>query len=385
MPASCRRFWNPRPLSAKAKSPHLVPILSAALTLSMLCTPALAANSQGAPRTRPQSDSPADPYQSQGQLATDNFHYNLEDKKRGKTIDLSVTYPRGKGPFPVIVWSHGAFGGNEYYQPLVKHWASHGYIVVQPTHEDSLTYCRQQMASSGGFAAGGGREGIKAQFEQWKARSFQNWPSRPLDVSLILDNLEKITASSKALAGKARLDDTGVGGHSFGAHTAQILGGTEIAGSRKYEDSRPRAFLMISPQGREDGFAGRSTLHDQSWKGFTRPMMVVTGTRDEGRNGQGYEWRMDPYKLSPPGDKYLMVVQDASHGFGGITARNADGIEERGGPRAGPPNQLHVTYVKAATLAYWDTYLKGSSQARNYLKTRRLASEYPGALTLSLK
>src|SRR4029077_19202514 len=61
----------------------------------------------------------------------------LKDVKRSKEVQLRVHFPGGNGPFPLIVWSHGAGGSKDNYLTLMEHWASHGYITIQPTHSDS--------------------------------------------------------------------------------------------------------------------------------------------------------------------------------------------------------------------------------------------------------
>jgi hypothetical protein len=151
----------------------------------------------------------------------------------------------------------------------------------------------------------------------------------------------------------------GVGGHSFGAHTAQLIGRTTIGDSSQYADKRPRAFLMISPQGREGGFAGSdSVLSDKSWSNFTRPMMVITGTNDGGRHGQDYTWRLDPHQLAPEGKEYLLVIDGAYHNFGGISGARRS---------KGPDNPQQVALVQAASLNFWDAFLKSNQNAQAQL------------------
>ena len=91
----------------------------------------------------------------------------LRDDIREKDLQVRVTYPRIAGPVPVIVWSHGAFGSKDRYGPLVEHWASHGYAVIQANHEDSA-------------ALTGGRP---------DRTKFRTWPQRPKDVTLLIDHL----------------------------------------------------------------------------------------------------------------------------------------------------------------------------------------------------
>jgi predicted dienelactone hydrolase len=53
----------------------------------------------------------------------------LNDAKRNKQ-QMRIHYPDGAGPFPLIVWSHGAGGSKDNYLGLMEHWASHSYVTV---------------------------------------------------------------------------------------------------------------------------------------------------------------------------------------------------------------------------------------------------------------
>ena len=100
--------------------------------------------------------------------------FELEDQRRGKTLPLRMTFPKQRGKFPVIVFSHGAMGSKDAYAPLVAHWASHGYVCIQPTHEDSL----QLMLKSG---------------ERFRSQNvWAKWNTRPPDIKLILDSLGQL-------------------------------------------------------------------------------------------------------------------------------------------------------------------------------------------------
>ena len=93
----------------------------------------------------------------------------IEDTARSKTLEVRVTYPKGgSGPFPIIVFSHGASGSNDGYLPLSEHWASGGYVVLQPTHADANV--------------------------RDAAQAHQAWSTRPGDVSALLDHLDDIEA-----------------------------------------------------------------------------------------------------------------------------------------------------------------------------------------------
>lgn len=264
----------------------------------------------------------------------------LRDEQRDKDLQLRVSFPARGGPFPVLVWSHGATGTKDVYQPIVRHWVSHGYVCVQANHSDSRAL--------------GGRSG---------PATFLDWASRPKDVAFVLDSLDAIEAKAAGLKGNMDKQTIGVGGHSFGAHTAQLVAGTttkDFGGKHtSHADPRPKAFVLISPQGKGP------QLDEESWKPVTRPAIIITGSNDLGRNGQPVEWRLDPFKYAPPKDKYLLSIQGAYHGFGGITGP----IRYRS---AGPDNPNHLAYIKSTTTAFWDAYLKQDATAQSFLRSNKI-------------
>jgi predicted dienelactone hydrolase len=278
----------------------------------------------------------------------------LSDARRGKDLPLRIHHPDDPGPFPLVIFSHGAFGSKDNYLALTGFWCSHGYVTIQPTHSDSRAL------------------GIRPG----DPNAFRDWQSRPADVSFILDSLETIESQAPALKGKLARDRIGVGGHSFGANTAQLIGGARAfprgGPAKSFADARVAAVLLMSGQGPGE------MLTDKSWADFTRPMLVMTGSRDgPTRTGQPAEWRKQPYELSPPGDKYLAWIEDLDHGFGGITGANFSGRNK--------PNADHVGYTKIVTLAFWDAYLSRSPDARAWLESDKLPADSQGAVTLQHK
>jgi predicted dienelactone hydrolase len=262
----------------------------------------------------------------------------LPDRKRGKTVPVRVTYPTAGGKHPVIIWSHGAFGAKDGYKPLVMHWASHGYICIQPTHSDSIA--------------------LGVEIGDWRA--LDDWPNRPADIKLVLDSLPQIADAIPALGNRFDTEHIGVGGHSFGSHTASLIGGVTVhnpdgGGRQSFADLRPAAFMLISPQGQS------RTIDAESWQSFHRPLMVLTGTNDTSvRTGKSYEWRLEAYELAASNRKYLAVINGAYHGFGGITGVNW--------PGAGPADETHVRFVKSLSLAFWDACLSDNQAAADFLR-----------------
>lgn len=264
--------------------------------------------------------------------------FEVLDANRSKTLPFRATYPAKPGPHPVIVWSHGLYGSQDFYRPLVEHWAKHGYLVLQPSHSDSI------KRGTGRPAKG-------------MAGNTRDWASRAEDVTFLLDKIPTLTT----LAARADLTRIGIGGHSFGAHTTLLIEGAQPALGQAYRDPRPMAFVAISPQGES------RLLNSSSWKGLERPTLFITGDRDDSPTGDKAVWRLAPFEKSPAGNKSLLWVKDAYHNFGGITGQLRRG--------AGPANSDHVELVKSATVAFWDTYLKQKPAAAQALKT----GEFGGA------
>ncbi|WP_258003841.1 alpha/beta hydrolase family protein [Fischerella thermalis] len=319
----------------------------------------------------------------------------LKDAQRNRQIPIKVSYPEGQqGSFPVIVFSHGAGASKDDYAPLTRFWASQGYICIQPTHGDSIALNRQQ----------GNSENLRESIRQMLGDA-KGWKDRATDISFIISSLSELERQAPQLKGKMNTQRIGVGGHSYGAYTAQLVGGATIdipggAKAQSFADHRVRAVLLLSPQG-----TGQQGLTRNSWAKINLPMMTMTGSKDRGAQGQGPDWKEEPFKYSPAGEKYLVFIEGASHfSFSG---RFADGGQARGetlgrqrgwrlrerfggGDRRffGGGQQQEGTifsYVKTASLSFWDAYLKQDSKAKEFLKSDALNSESNGDVSISFK
>lgn len=264
----------------------------------------------------------------------------LSDDKRGITIECRVHFPATGGKLPLIIFSHGFGADRTAFTPIAEHWAEHGYVVVHPSHLDGF-------GKSKGKGAGLPTGGLPALMKN-AALKIEN---RVGDLTFILDSLDQLEAKLPAL--KDRIDRTriGVGGHSLGAYTTMLIGGATAdigeVKARSFKDARVRCILPISGQG-----TGQQGLTESSWAALTSPMLTITGSLDKGAGGQGPEWKKEPFKFSPDGDKYLVFIEGANHvSFGGT----------------GPGAISDV--VTAATLAFWDAYLKNDPTAKSSLRS----------------
>jgi predicted dienelactone hydrolase len=308
----------------------------------------------------------------------------LHDAKRNKDLPVHVTWPKGDGPFPVIVYSHGAFGsGDMVMGGLPKYWSSYGYVCLMPTHGDSMRLRRAggRAEAQGGDEAGqpaagdaGGirdRAGLRGVVPGKGGGWNSNWIDRPKDITFLLDSLDDIEAKLPALKGKMDRTRIGVGGHSLGAYTAQLIGGATVdtpdGKGKSLADNRAAAILQLSGQG-----SGQQGLTEQSWDAFARPMMTMTGSRDRGAQGQGPEWKKEPFDRCPAGDKYHVFIEGAHHGS--FNGRMATGEQK-----------AIFGYVEMATLAFWDAYLRDDQAAKAYLQSDDLVKYSKDAVKLFRK
>jgi len=276
----------------------------------------------------------------------------LHDPVRGKELETRVYYPKAGGTFPVIIFSHGGGGSKDGYGDLARFWTSHGYVCIHPTHEDTRLSLQRATLSE----------------EKFRNEFFGFWNNpaklidRAKDIPLVIDSLELIGKQIPQLKSKIDYRAVGVGGHSAGAYSAQVIGGAVLT----FEDGKPqnavddrvRAVVLLSAQG-----PPQQGLTWHSWDNFTKPMLNVTGSRDGRGHGQKMVTKLAPYLYSPPGERYLLFLEGAGHNLGGIALAI---------PQPNNPEQLFVDCIKIASLAFWDTFLNTDPAAREYLLSDKI-------------
>lgn len=319
----------------------------------------------------------------------------LHDAKRSKDLPVHLTFPKAEGQYPIIVFSHGAGGsGDTVLTGLPKFWSSHGYVCLMPTHADSIKLRRQQ----------GERGASMTDIVRRAITRKEDWENRPRDITFLLDSLDDLEKKVPALRGKSDRSRIGVGGHSFGAFTAQVVGGatinvaqtlmsasstnrqdtaqTGVSAPRSFADPRVKAVLQLSGQGK-----GQMGLHEHSWDAMKLPMMSITGSLDRGAQAQDPSWRKEPFDRSPPGDKYHLFIEGAHHmsftgPLGGESGRGGLLAGRFGRSRDGGDQKAIFDWVKTATIAFWDAYLKADQAARDFLKSDSLSKAAAGKLKL---
>jgi fermentation-respiration switch protein FrsA (DUF1100 family) len=257
----------------------------------------------------------------------------------GRHVDLEmkVTAPAGGNNLPIILLSHG-HGASHFlssyrgYAPLVDFFAAEGFVVIQPTHQNSKTLA------------------LDASLPE--APLF--WSSRASDMKYIIDNLDKIISTVPGLNG--RVDKTRVAaiGHSMGGHTVAMLAGMEVTDPATGKivnavEPRLKALVLIGVTGGPEGLNGPAKDHYPvllagNYHTMTLPALIVNGDKDKNLMFSDVDnWRADAYYQSP-GPKDLLTVFGAEHIFGGISGYDALETSDE--------NPERVAFVCQSILAY---------------------------------
>jgi predicted dienelactone hydrolase len=252
--------------------------------------------------------------------------------ERGDDLQVRVSAPESGRGLPVIVFSHGFGQSMDAYAPLVDFWASHGFVVIQPTHLDSHTL---------------GLTPADPRFSDI-------WSIRVHDLKHVIDALDLLEAAVPGLRGRTDRDRIAVAGHSWGGQSASMLLGARVLGpdgrpGPDETDARVKAGVLLATTGLGGAdltpFAAENfSFMNPVFDGMTAPALVVAGDHDQSQlSTRGPDWFTDPYTLSP-GSKSLLTVFGAEHSLGGIHGYNAaDTTDESPG---------RVALIRLAAWAY---------------------------------
>ncbi|MBX3376560.1 MAG: hypothetical protein KF678_06100 [Phycisphaeraceae bacterium] len=304
---------------------------------------------------------------------------------------------RGKpGKFPVIVYSHGLGGSREVGAYLAKHLASHGYLVISPTHAGSDTEALRERARervrenirerrpalrrNREPAPNHDPEGRQELMEYLKDSTSDpdNLRDRPRDITFVLDHVAK----DEKLSPVADLTHVGVMGHSFGAYTAFAVAGMTIdlpdengGPNQSFRDERVKAVVAMSPQG-----VGVMGITAKSWDKVAIPVLSLTGTKDYGQNARAAAWRREAFDSTKGVPAMLVVIRDATHGtFSDFAGGRLTGES------SGKDHAKHIRYIKMVTTAYFDANVLGHQGASNWLKSDNLSTFDDGACAVERK
>ncbi len=200
--------------------------------------------------------------------------------KTHSIISAKIAAPEGSTRFPLLIFSHGLFGGKIQNTLLMEHLASQGFVVAAIDHTydcafaifPDRTICSRLIAPHAGLPS---------------VTSAAAMETRVLDASFTLDELTRLNANDPqgVLTGKLDLTAVGILGHSLGGQT------TMLACAR---DKRFKAGLALD---------GASTAFDTT----AQPIMLIQADRD-------YDaLNVEELTKHLTGPEYVLVLKNSGH------------------------------------------------------------------------
>ncbi len=210
-------------------------------------------------------------------------------------------------PYPLVVFAHGSGGLGTGYDPLLRTWASAGYVVAAPAFPGSTD-------------------------EEARGDWTADLPNFPADVRFVVDEVLRVDA------GAVDRDRIGVAGHSMGGMITLA-----VAGNTCCHDPRMKAAVVLA--GRETPFGS-----GQFWARIRTPVLLVHGDAD---TNVAYADGRRAYANAPP-PRFLLTILGGDHGA----------------PYTAEPSDVQARVVTDATLDFFDHFIKGVTEALAHLQAR---------------
>lgn len=229
----------------------------------------------------------------------------------------------GGGPFPVVLFSHGAHSTPVQSTFLMAHLASHGIAVAAPSHPgstfDDCLGC-----------------GTPARMQAMLQDSAAN---RPDDVSFVLDQLAALNVDQQSpFAGAFDATHAAVIGHSWGGYTAVVAAA---------KDPRFGAAVAMAPV--------VDQAVEQAGLALRSPLLMMVSRLDD----------ITPY---PPQARYFAALPSSPSHYlltfplGGHTAFSDTCPETAPGCRPGELGEQAYPLVSAYVVAFLRSRLLGDSR-----------------------
>lgn len=291
----------------------------------------------------------------------------LTDEQRAKVTDIELPIlttsavrdaaPRtDRGPYPLVVFSHGQGGMRWQSTFYTVTLASHGYVVVAPDHPGNTIadLLRDQMSNT--------LEGIWA---------------RPLDAIFLIDTFTALPAGH-VLSGMIDGAKIGVTGHSFGAITSIRAASL---------DDRIKAIVPQAP-----GFTDAALVGNTADYQVPTPALVQASKLD-----QTLPWDEHvPYTWSRlGGEKLRFDLVTGGHftysdlcrfDLSGMAERigldGAEVIEDGCGPGA-PAAEVALPLINQFAIGFFNAKLRGSEGSWSWLTQAKADARSPGVASIT--
>ena len=269
-----------------------------------------------------------DPVKPNGEYSVGTTSYTLTDESRkeaftveddNRKVTIQFWYPSQseqknnvtEGKFPLVIFSHGAFGYRMSNYSTFEELASHGYIVASIDHTYHAFMTKQEDGKTIIANMEFMNNAMKAQNGELDAKNIydlqQDWMKlRTADMAFVLDYIKEMATSTKSDTVFQRIDLEHIGtlGHSLGGATAAQIG---------RDDADVDAVIVIDGTmlGEITGFkAGKERVTDVP---YPKPIMNMYNEShyEEALKNQEEYANMVAYKNAL--DSYQVMIKGSGH------------------------------------------------------------------------
>jgi len=301
--------------------------------------------------------------------------FSLHDPSRDRTVPVDLYLPTSAAAstthpsVPLVVILHGAASDRSTFAYIATQLASYGFAVAVPESPGNSSQRFQQ------FLAGRADPPDVAELV-----------NQPLDVKRLLDDLQRRSQTDPLLR-SLNLQQVGVMGHSQGGYAALALAGAPLNREQlqhdcsdhqslniprlvqcqalelppvpeDLRDDRVKAVLAVSPV--TSSILGRAGLSQ-----ITVPVMLLAGSADIVTPALPEQIR--PFTWLTTRDRYLALIENGTH-FSPLGGSANDPGALRIPPAfAGPDPAIARTYLRALSVAFFQTYIANQTAYRPYL------------------
>ncbi|MEA5602987.1 alpha/beta hydrolase [Nostoc sp. UHCC 0252] len=329
-----------------------------------------------------------------GKFKSQKYTLKFFDSKRNRLLLTDVYIPNVQKTAPVIVISHGLGLDSSNFQYLATHLSSYGFAVVVPNHPGSDA--KQLRSLLKGHAVEVAEPG--------------EFKDRPMDITYILNQLEKDNQFDSRFKGRLNLQQVGVFGQSLGGYTALALAGAKINFEQLKQDCQPAALqrtwnmslllqcraleLSISKSGKDYNLRDErvkaaiavnpitsSIFGKAGLSQIKTPVMIVSSSDDT--VAPALSEQILPFSWFANSQKYLVTLEGGTH-FSTIGNGNpANQQVALPADMIGDASQAR-RYMNVLSLPFFQTYVAGKPQYTPYLNAGYAQSISSKSLGLSL-
>jgi predicted dienelactone hydrolase len=277
-------------------------------------------------------------------------------REKYKDVDLGI-YPTvavweagvrvGAQPWPLVLFSHGAFGIRYQTVFFTVVLASHGYVVMSADHQDNTLY-----------------EILMAGWDP--ATLVESALRRPNDLLFLMDEMgRKVADPADPFYGRVDADSVAATGHSFGGLTAYAISG----------DPRMKAIVAMAPE------ASMVDALAPNWESppiaeLSMPTLMMGGQMDHTLDYTTSMW--NPWNEQLPPKWFLSVRRGGHYTFTDICRMNLEGVKDLWGDAEdaledGCGAELNWNYVEAQkavnqyAISFLNRFLRGSEGSAQYM------------------